>query len=164
MAGRVLAEETGAAERCCLGQERSRVAKGSGGNRQAGDRSENGPASSDSARRRANHPAGSAVDRRSQCLPSGTARVGPPAAGLLAGKLSRTSRRVRRFRNSKIDTIAVATNQKLRDRSGMSQEQAIAESASSTVQQDRIWDSFRRWGYLQASLDPLGDLEPAPVP
>ena len=46
----------------------------------------------------------------------------------------------------------------------MSREQAIAESASSTPQQDRLWESFRRWGYMQASLDPLGDLEPAPVP
>jgi 2-oxoglutarate dehydrogenase E1 component len=46
----------------------------------------------------------------------------------------------------------------------MSREQAIAESASSTTQQDRLWESFRRWGYLQASLDPLGDLEPVPVP
>ncbi len=46
----------------------------------------------------------------------------------------------------------------------MSREQAIAESASSPTQQDRLWESFRRWGYMQASLDPLGDLEPAPVP
>src|SRR3984957_12275153 len=46
----------------------------------------------------------------------------------------------------------------------MSREQAIAESASSTTLQDRIWESFRRWGYLQASIDPLGDLEPAPMP
>jgi len=46
----------------------------------------------------------------------------------------------------------------------MSREQAIAESASSTTQQDRLWESFRRWGYMQASLDPLGDLEPAPMP
>src|SRR6202451_1024333 len=46
----------------------------------------------------------------------------------------------------------------------MSREQAIAESASSTTQQDRLWESFRRWGYMQASLDPLGDLEPAAMP
>ena len=46
----------------------------------------------------------------------------------------------------------------------MSREQAIAESASSTTLQDRIWESFRRWGYMQASIDPLGDLEPAPMP
>jgi 2-oxoglutarate dehydrogenase E1 component len=46
----------------------------------------------------------------------------------------------------------------------MSREQAIAESATSKEAQERIWESFRRWGYLQASLDPLGDLEPAPMP
>src|SRR6202167_3905902 len=46
----------------------------------------------------------------------------------------------------------------------MSQEQAIAETATSKETQGRIWESFRRWGYLQANLDPLGDLEPAPMP
>jgi 2-oxoglutarate dehydrogenase E1 component len=29
---------------------------------------------------------------------------------------------------------------------------------------DRVLDAFRRWGYLQADVDPLGRLEPAPVP
>jgi 2-oxoglutarate dehydrogenase E1 component len=42
----------------------------------------------------------------------------------------------------------------------MTREQAVAESALSLEAQERIWDSFRRWGYLQASLDPLGELEP----
>jgi 2-oxoglutarate dehydrogenase E1 component len=42
----------------------------------------------------------------------------------------------------------------------MTREQAVAESALSSEAQERIWDSFRRWGYLQASLDPLGELEP----
>jgi 2-oxoglutarate dehydrogenase E1 component len=46
----------------------------------------------------------------------------------------------------------------------MSREQAIAESAASKDAQERVWESFRRWGYLQANLDPLGDLEPAPMP
>jgi len=46
----------------------------------------------------------------------------------------------------------------------MTREQAIAESASSKEAQERLWESFRRWGYLQASLDPLGDLEPAAMP
>ena len=46
----------------------------------------------------------------------------------------------------------------------MSREQAIAESASSKDALERIWESFRRWGYLQANLDPLGDIEPAPMP
>lgn len=46
----------------------------------------------------------------------------------------------------------------------MSREQAIAESAASKDAQERVWESFRRWGYLQANLDPLGDLEPLPMP
>jgi len=46
----------------------------------------------------------------------------------------------------------------------MSREQAIAESAASKDTQERVWESFRRWGYLQANLDPFGDLKPAPMP
>src|ERR1700689_214366 len=46
----------------------------------------------------------------------------------------------------------------------MSREQVIVEQASSTDASERIWDSFRRWGYLQATLDPIGDLPPVPVP
>ena len=46
----------------------------------------------------------------------------------------------------------------------MSRQHAIVEPASSKDAQERIWDSFRRWGYLQASLDPLGDLPPVPLP
>jgi len=46
----------------------------------------------------------------------------------------------------------------------MSGEQAVAESRVSGEAQERVWESFRRWGYLQANLDPLGDLEPVPVP
>src|SRR5579863_6381381 len=46
----------------------------------------------------------------------------------------------------------------------MSREQAVAESAFTKDAQERVWESFRRWGYLQANLDPLGDLEPAPMP
>jgi len=46
----------------------------------------------------------------------------------------------------------------------MNREQAIAESAASKDAQERVWESFRRWGYLQANLDPLGDLEPLPMP
>jgi len=42
----------------------------------------------------------------------------------------------------------------------MIREQAVAESAVSGEAQERVWESFRRWGYLQANLDPLGDLEP----
>ena len=46
----------------------------------------------------------------------------------------------------------------------MSREQAIAESAASKESQERIWEAFRRWGYLQANLDPLGDLEGTAMP
>ncbi|MGA9937541.1 MAG: 2-oxoglutarate dehydrogenase E1 component [Candidatus Acidiferrales bacterium] len=46
----------------------------------------------------------------------------------------------------------------------MSREQAIVESTASRETQERIWDAFRRWGYLQANLDPLGDFEGAAMP
>ena len=46
----------------------------------------------------------------------------------------------------------------------MSHQQAIVEPASTKDAQERIWDSFRRWGYLQASLDPIGELRPVAVP
>ena len=46
----------------------------------------------------------------------------------------------------------------------MSRGQAVVDSAAAKEIQDRIWDSFRRWGFLQANLDPLGDLEPVPMP
>ncbi|MGH9737138.1 MAG: 2-oxoglutarate dehydrogenase E1 component [Candidatus Acidiferrales bacterium] len=46
----------------------------------------------------------------------------------------------------------------------MTQEQALAESAPSQEARELVWDSFRRWGYLQANLDPLGDLPPVPLP
>ena len=46
----------------------------------------------------------------------------------------------------------------------MSQEHSTAVAIPARESQERIWDSFRRWGYLQANLDPLGDLEPVPMP
>ena len=45
--------------------------------------------------------------------------------------------------------------------------ETLTASAPAGVQQDReaIFDIFRRWGYLQASLDPLGQfLPPEPFP
>ena len=45
----------------------------------------------------------------------------------------------------------------------MSRQQAIVD-ASAPREQEQIWDSFRRWGYLQADLDPLGDLQPVAMP
>jgi 2-oxoglutarate dehydrogenase E1 component len=44
----------------------------------------------------------------------------------------------------------------------MSRQQTAVASAS-TGERQRIWDDFRRWGYLQADLDPLGDLKPEAV-
>ena len=46
----------------------------------------------------------------------------------------------------------------------MSRQQAVIESAAFTEAQARVWDAFRRWGYLQANLDPLGDLRPVELP
>ncbi|HTV57615.1 MAG TPA: 2-oxoglutarate dehydrogenase E1 component [Verrucomicrobiae bacterium] len=45
----------------------------------------------------------------------------------------------------------------------MSRHQSVVETAASKDEQGRIWDAFRRWGYLQAQIDPLGDLKPAEV-
>ncbi len=46
----------------------------------------------------------------------------------------------------------------------MSRGQALVDTAISKEANDRIWDAFRRWGYLQANVDPLGDLAPLPMP
>ncbi len=42
----------------------------------------------------------------------------------------------------------------------MNRQSAIVDSSSAREAQSQTWDAFRRWGYLQANLDPLGDLEP----
>jgi 2-oxoglutarate dehydrogenase E1 component len=46
----------------------------------------------------------------------------------------------------------------------MSQQQSVVATVPPHDAQERTWDSFRRWGYLQANLDPLGDLEPVAMP
>ena len=46
----------------------------------------------------------------------------------------------------------------------MSRQQAIVDSAATQDAQERVWDAFRRWGYLQANLDPLGDMAPVAMP
>ena len=46
----------------------------------------------------------------------------------------------------------------------MIREHAVAESGASAGAQEHVWNAFRRWGYLQANLDPLGDLEPVAMP
>src|SRR5271167_3577737 len=42
----------------------------------------------------------------------------------------------------------------------MSRQHEILEAAGNKEGQERIWDAFRRWGFLQAKLDPLGDVKP----
>jgi 2-oxoglutarate dehydrogenase E1 component len=46
----------------------------------------------------------------------------------------------------------------------MSRQQAAVDTPVRRGAQDEVWDAFRRWGYLQANLDPLGDLTPVPIP
>lgn len=46
----------------------------------------------------------------------------------------------------------------------MSRQQAVVDSSVAKEAQQEVWDAFRRWGYLQANLDPLGDLEPIAMP
>jgi 2-oxoglutarate dehydrogenase E1 component len=41
---------------------------------------------------------------------------------------------------------------------------AAPEAALATSERDLVFDAFRRWGYLQADLDPLGFLKPQPHP
>lgn len=46
----------------------------------------------------------------------------------------------------------------------MSQQQTAVVPDQSPDAQEHMWDSFRRWGYLQANLDPLGDMKPLQMP
>ena len=46
----------------------------------------------------------------------------------------------------------------------MNRQSAIVDSSSAKEAQSQTWDAFRRWGYLQADLDPLGDLESVAMP
>ena len=46
----------------------------------------------------------------------------------------------------------------------MSRHQTVVESAATKEAQERVWDAFRRWGYVQAHLDPLEDLQPVAMP
>ena len=59
---------------------------------------------------------------------------------------------------------ALIYNVRVISRRFMARQQAVAESAGSKAQQAGVWDAFRRWGYLQANLDPLGDLQPVALP
>src|SRR5271156_3525823 len=46
----------------------------------------------------------------------------------------------------------------------MSRQHEILEAVATKDGQERIWDSFRRWGFLQAKLDPLGDVKAIAMP
>jgi 2-oxoglutarate dehydrogenase E1 component len=46
----------------------------------------------------------------------------------------------------------------------MSRQQAVVDASALKHTQEQVWDAFRRWGYLQADLDPLGDLQPVAMP
>ena len=46
----------------------------------------------------------------------------------------------------------------------MPRAQATAEAETNSTKREAIYDTFRRWGYLQADLDPLGDLQPIAMP
>jgi 2-oxoglutarate dehydrogenase E1 component len=46
----------------------------------------------------------------------------------------------------------------------MSRQQAAVESVTAPQEPERVMDAFRRWGYLEANLDPLGDLKAEAVP
>jgi 2-oxoglutarate dehydrogenase E1 component len=46
----------------------------------------------------------------------------------------------------------------------MARQQAIVDSVVPKDKESRVWEAFRRWGYLQANLDPLGDLQPVDFP
>src|ERR1035437_8932037 len=44
-------------------------------------------------------------------------------------------------------------------------EQDTPAAAEPSAEREAVFDTFRRWGYLQATLDPLGqDLAPEPFP
>jgi len=46
----------------------------------------------------------------------------------------------------------------------MSRQQIAVEPTTAREERERLMDAFRRWGYLQADIDPLGDLKPEAVP
>ncbi len=46
----------------------------------------------------------------------------------------------------------------------MSRQQAAVDSAADKAARERVWDAFRRWGFLQAHLDPLDGMERVALP
>ncbi len=46
----------------------------------------------------------------------------------------------------------------------MARGQTLVEAVSASGKREAIFDAYRRWGFLQADLDPLGDLQPVAMP
>ena len=46
----------------------------------------------------------------------------------------------------------------------MNRSESALESGTAKEEQERTWNAFRRWGFLQANLDPLGDMQPLAMP
>src|SRR5260370_20584370 len=46
----------------------------------------------------------------------------------------------------------------------MTQGRTVQMKSAPSEERERIFDAFRRWGYLEASLDPLGFFKPQPHP
>ena len=42
--------------------------------------------------------------------------------------------------------------------------ESVEQAPAQDAERERVFDAFRRWGYLQADLDPLGLFRPQPVP
>src|SRR5437899_9055022 len=49
-------------------------------------------------------------------------------------------------------------------RTTLSQERPMQTAKEGDQERNRIFDAFRRWGYLEARLDPLGIFEPLKHP
>ena len=50
----------------------------------------------------------------------------------------------------------------MKNKSAVIEESTLAEKRNG--KREAVFDAFRRWGYYEADLDPLGDLKPEPVP
>ena len=50
----------------------------------------------------------------------------------------------------------------MKNKSAVIEESASAEKRNG--KREAVFDAFRRWGYYEADLDPLGDFKPCPVP
>lgn len=58
--------------------------------------------------------------------------------------------------------LEITQGPELKNKSAVMEESAANEKRNG--RREAIFDAFRRWGYYEADLDPLGDLKPEPVP